>query len=92
MYNKVGKYETKITSDSGITKVRYFGTCVVWVNEKVIELNTGGYFTVSTKRRMNQASVQFNLGYRVFSHKGEWYVNYRGKCLSFIDSTITLVR
>tara|TARA_R100001460_G_scaffold25157_4_gene50548 strand:- start:683 stop:1066 length:384 start_codon:yes stop_codon:yes gene_type:complete len=45
-----------------------------------VTLNTGededgkGHWTQLTKRRINQASVLFNLGFEVRQRKGKWYV------------------
>lgn len=66
---KLGKTATSIFSEDGWTKVIYHSTIVVkWDDDQII-LNTGGYHTVTTKTRMNQASNQFNLGYIVFQSK-----------------------
>ena len=48
-----------------------------------IVLNTGGYFTATTKTRMNQASRQFNLGFLVFQEDFKWYVDVDGHTLEF---------
>ena len=45
-----------------------------------------------TKLRMNQASVQFNLGYTVYQQKGQWFVSYRGATRQFDQDEIILER
>lgn len=71
-----------VTQDRKIT-MYYHNTAVAqWDTEQEdVILFTNGYFTNTTKKRMNQFSDMFNLGYRVFQDKGEWFVT---------DFTITL--
>ncbi len=64
--HKVGAHKTRIyTDDTGYTCVLYHSTNVVKYNNDYIILNTGGYYSNTTKLRMNQASNQCGLGYRV---------------------------
>ena len=72
---------------------QYHNTIVAKWDTNTIILNNGGYMTATTKRRMNQAAETFKLGYRVFQHKGDWYVELlqvkaalgygKNKCISF---------
>jgi hypothetical protein len=74
---KVGKHATIVTKNDAATIVRYWSTNVVtmdWANNTVT-LDTGGWETATTKLRMNQASCEFGLGYRVHQSKGEWFVS-----------------
>ena len=86
------------TDDDGTTHVTYHGTRVVSVNDTTITLRTGGGRTATTKLRMNQASNQFGLGYRVFQKDYEWYVNFRkdgrpfGPDWLLVGSTMTIDR
>lgn len=63
----------------GKTEVVYYKTAIVTFDENTIELDTGGYWTRSTKVRMNQVSLFFKLGYRVFQKNNTWYVEYLGQ-------------
>lgn len=58
---------------------RLYGTNIVIIRPHEIELNTGGYGTVITKRRMNQISREFELGYNIFQKDRTWYVDYMGQ-------------
>ena len=79
---------TKPGKDQAMNCVTYHWTDVVcWDNKKII-LSSGGYRTVTTKRRMNQASEQFGLGYRVFQKDYEWYVEYKGKVYDYYDGIV----
>ena len=43
-----------------------------------ISLDTGGYNTVTTRRRMNEVSQAYGLGFHVYQKKHKLYVAYRG--------------
>jgi hypothetical protein len=56
---------TSIRTESGWTIVRYHLTDIVRFNATTIILNSGGWITTTTVRKMNQAAQQFSLGYSV---------------------------
>ena len=83
------KVATTVRSEDESTVVRYHDTDIVKFTKSMepfrhisgpelpittVVLNTGGYWTATTKRRMNEVSVQYNLGFQVFQKKGKWYV------------------
>src|SRR3990172_1099523 len=71
------KGNTKIQAgNDGATRVILHSTCVVLFDAEKIVLNSGGWRTVTTLARMNQASQEFNLGYVVFQRKGKWLVKH----------------
>ena len=74
--NKVGEHKTAIYQSDGYTCIRYHSTEVVRFNDNEIILNSGGWQTVTTKLRMNQASNMFHLGFRVSQRQHEWFVDY----------------
>lgn len=71
---KVSGVKTSVRVVNGETAVRYHSTDVVSFDCKKITLRSGGYRTLTTKLRMNQASNQFDLGYSVYQKDGGWYV------------------
>lgn len=73
---QIGKHKTTVFTDSetGTLHVRYHNTSVVEIHPDYIMLDTGGWATATTKLRMNQASNQFGLGYRVYQKDHDWYV------------------
>jgi len=86
---KVGSHKTTIfTDDSGFINVVYHSTPVVKFNDQKIILDTGGWYSNTTKLRMNQASNQFNLGYRVFQKKGKWFISFPDKTIDFVDKAV----
>lgn len=90
---RIGTRSTTVhTNEDGMTQVVYHSTAVVSFNDKVIILNTGGWDTLTTKTRMNQASNQFRLGYNVYQKDFEWFVSFKGKVTPFTEHTLTLNR
>jgi hypothetical protein len=77
--NTLSMYKTTIRNVNQFTIIRYHKTDIVKFERcGDIVLDFGGYDTVTTRRKMNQASKQFGLGYSVFRHKGQTYVNSDG--------------
>ena len=74
--DKVGTHKTAIYNSDGYTCIRYHSTEVVRFNTDEIVLDSGGWHTVTTKLRMNQASNMFHLGFRVSQRQHEWFVDY----------------
>ena len=70
----VGKHATSITKHGENTYIRYWSTDVVTFDNDSVLLNNGGWYTSTTKTRMNQASRQFNLGFSVYQKDFDWYV------------------
>lgn len=90
--NKVGNHATKIIKENNIIAIKYHNTKVVEFDDSFIMLNHGGYKTQTTKTRMNQASNQFNLGYRVYQKNYVWYVDYKNKTFEFKGNRFGLSR
>ena len=89
----IGSHKTSQgKNDQGMRVVRYHDTDVVAWDHKVIILYHGGYQTKTTKLRMNQASKEFGLGYRVWQKDFKWYVEYEGETHEFSGLTLELTR
>ena len=76
----------------GFGYVKYHNTVVVKWDPAEIQLNTGGWLTPTTKRRMNQASEVYRLGVHVYQEAGRFYADYRGKKYVFHNDQLTLLR
>lgn len=87
----VSRNNTKVWTDEGTTFVMLHSTVVVKFNPEAIILNSGGWRTVTTKSRMNQASNQYDLGYYVHQKNHEWFVDFEDKTVPFEDH-MALVR
>lgn len=70
--------KTKVFIDNGHLKMVYHDTvvCDYSVKENILILNTGGYFTATTKRRMNQFLSENNFDLEVINTKKGWAVRY----------------
>ncbi len=89
---KIGTVATTVARDEdGILRVTYHGTPVVTVhpNGKIV-LDTGGWRSVTTKTRMNQASHQLNLGFTVYQRDFDWYVAIDGQNMEFTGQRLTV--
>lgn len=89
---EIGSHKTTIhTDDNNVKHVVYHNTRVVSFDYDTITLRRNGYKTATTKRRMNQTSNQFNLGFKVYQDDFTWYVDYKGETLEFKEG-MTLER
>lgn len=88
----IGRTATTITTENGTTKIRYHSTVIVEFNHEKIILNSGGWYTATTKTRMNQTSSQFDLGFSISQKDYEWrvYVHRLDVTLPFYDNMIIL--
>jgi len=57
--NKIGRHATIVRAD---------------LDKKVIWFKTGGWYTPTTKNRMNQTLNQFGIPLRVFQKAGQWFI------------------
>lgn len=78
---------TSIFQHDGCTVVQYHGTIVVSFDSDTVTLNSNGWQTATTKLRMNQASNQFGLGYKVSQKDFGWFVTLpSGEVVDFEDN------
>ena len=93
-FRYIGKHKTSVdvAPDLSVTEVKYHDTVIVRFNYCAITLDNGGFFTVTTKRRMNQVSQEYNLGFSVYQKNFNWYVDYKGETIPFDGSKLTLER
>ena len=69
-----------------------YDTQIVTICKNKIILNTGGWCSVTTKRRMNQISEEYDLGYHVYAKNYDWYVDYNNSTYRFFGKEIVLER
>lgn len=82
----IGRTATSVSGDGeGNTEITYHSTRVVIFNPDLIILDSGGWFSNTTKARMNQASNTFKLGFSVYQSKHQWYVSFGGKTYPYSD-------
>ena len=84
--NQLSNYKTMIFNKDFGKQVFYHKTCIVEYDLDQIKLHSGGWKTVTTKRKMNQASNQFGLGFNVYQKSGDWFVVMpTGETVPFYD-------
>ena len=76
--HKLSSYKTTVATVSGVTSVIYHSTAVVSWDSDTITLRTGGWDSVTTRRKMNQTASQFGLAFNVFSRNFESFVTLGG--------------
>ena len=90
----IGTHKTTITNlpinkEQSRLIVTFHNTAVVQVvNDRYVILNSGGWLTPTTKRRMNQASEVYRLNYIVFQKGWTWYVRNPVNTLGFVDNIV----
>jgi len=92
-HSKVGSHKTSVNwVDNNTLTVQYHNTvvCRIDFNACEVTLNTGGWYSATTKLRMNQAMNQY-LGSRalhVYQENYQWYVWNRNtdKTIEFSDN------
>lgn len=70
--------------------VNYHATDIVAWNDKEIILNNGSWYTNTTKKRMNQVSQKYNLGFYVFQKNGDWFCDYNGVEIAFKEDMLII--
>jgi hypothetical protein len=71
MRRKVGNNTYAEILQDGSVGIMLHGTCIVRIHpDNSVTLNTGGWYTSTTKDRMNKYSPV-----RVYQCKGEWYLD-----------------
>jgi len=79
----LSNYATKLSVNNNKGTVSYHDTPIVQWDDGNIILYAGGYKTNTTKKKMNQAADQFDLGYSVFQKNFEWFVEMNGMTYEF---------
>lgn len=88
--NKLSNYRTTWEHEGNRGSVTYVHTRIVAWEGDIVTLNSGGWQTVTTKRKMCQAANQFALRFCVFQRKGEWFVMVRPAGHTWGDDGVTL--
>lgn len=75
--SKISKNNTSVVMENGTQTVILHNSPVVKhvPGSRHVQFDTHGYFTSTTKTRMNQAMEQWGLPLSVTSKDGQWYVH-----------------
>lgn len=90
--DKLSTYCTTIAQAGDLIVVTYRKTQIVAFDRRYISLRTGGWDSVTTRRKMNQAANQFGLGYSVYRDKGESYVRTPAGAVVPLTDEVVFVR
>jgi hypothetical protein len=71
-------------------KVILHNTAIVTKQDNALVLNTGGWFTPTTKKYMNKGSALFDIPFTVYQKNGKWFVDYNGLTYTFLGNTLTI--
>ena len=90
---------TRIVCDgyTGVDSVYLHDTPVVKVQRvndslQIVTLHSGDWRTPTTKRRMNEVSDEWALGFKVYQKNKDWYVETDEGSIDFIDGMVFGVR
>jgi len=90
----IGKKETDVTMTTGLMQIKYQNTIVFSYDRfnSTIQLDSGGWRTATTKKRINQAFKILALAGEVFQKDNSWFVRFLndGKIIPFEDKMIIL--
>ena len=85
----IGTHKTTVATDNDVLMVTYHNTVVVKVvDNRYVTLNTGGWYTNTTKTRMNQASNQYGLRFSVYQVDFAWYVSIGDDIEPYYDGIV----
>lgn len=90
--NKLSTYCTTVATAGDLTCVTYHATQIVGFDKRHIVLRTGGWDSVTTRRKMNQAARQFGLGYSVYRKDGTSYVQTPAGKIEPLTDEVTFAR
>ena len=83
----IGKHRTTIQEDDHYLIVTYVSTPVFkWAKSRgLIVLDSGGWTTATTKKRMNQCLDHIGVNARVYQKNHDWYIDINGTTIDFFD-------
>jgi hypothetical protein len=90
--DKLSTYCTTVAQAGDLIAITYHKTQIVAFDSRNIVLRTGGWDSVTTRRKMNQAANQFGLGFSVYRDKGESYVRTPAGAILPLTDNMTIAR
>lgn len=80
-----------VENNSNTRKLTLHNTAVVTVSGDTVTLDTGGWFTPTTKKYMNKGLDLFGLNGYVYQKAGDWFVeDNEGNAHKFFGNTVTI--
>ena len=74
-----------------LSEVRLHGNLIAWLDhtKQVLAISSAGWYSNTTKSRLNALLYEFNTGIRVFQKNFDWFVSdFQGKKVDFYDGLL----
>jgi len=87
----IGTCATSVKVVDRMVTVTYHSTdvCIVDLDKDQVYLNSGGWYTTTTKVRMNQTMNVYGVPYQVYQKDYEWFVaDQDGNSVPFQDHMV----
>ena len=93
MYNELknamkGKKAVKVTKSIVGTIVRHYQTNIFVAREGHVQISSGGLFSVTTKRHINDCFDAIGIPAYVYRRQGTWYIMFNGLEQVFFDGMV----
>ena len=85
---KLKNTEVTYSPERDASYVYLHGNHIATILETSIELYTCGWFTNTTKARLNAILQEHGNGDYIFQKKGEWFVNTNNQVIPFVEGMI----
>ena len=85
----IGRHKTTIKKDNYFVYVKYHNTVIFTLNKakNIVKLNTDGWNTPTTKRRINQCFDQYGIDAHLYQKDFTWYlINSKGDKIEYFDN------
>lgn len=90
-----GNSNTKVFTEGGKVKLQLYDTVVLSWDPvaNTVELNSGGFITQTTKRRINEALQLLGFNASIYNKGGKWYLAKQGQePIEFVDGMSVTAR
>ena len=78
-------------SSENLSEVRLHCNLIAWLDhtKQVLAISSAGWYSNTTKSRLNALLYEFNTGIRVFQKNFDWFVSdFQGKKVDFYDGLL----
>lgn len=75
---EINRKDMRVITENGNTQIFLYAMKIMVFNTSMIKLDFCGMEKMITRKRMNQVSEAFNLGFRIYQKQYRQYVDYAG--------------
>ena len=83
-----GKKAVSVTKSIVGTIVRHYDTNIFIAREGHVQISSGGLFSVTTKRHINDCFDAIGIPAYVYRRQGTWYIMFNGLEQVFFDGMV----